>query len=274
MPPLPAVPNCAARWSIQAVTNDGPDGDRGVERVVPGHERAAGADAVPRVGLAPEDPARRRALRLGLRAVLRAPRSPTTSARLFGVQPMSGTVRIGSPPAARVSARNRSAAEPKGSALGVGVVLRDVHEEPVHPLVRRVVLPVVAGHRVPAPAPHGPLQLRGLRRRPEVHAEDLRVHRPPVERRVDRDRHRPADRRRGRRPRARQEPDVVDVDRRLVPPGGILEPEPVPAPGRKARAPRTAPSPSPSSRRESSPLRRSPRARPTRRGSRRSGSPP
>ena len=24
MPPLPAVPNCATRWSIQAVTNEGP----------------------------------------------------------------------------------------------------------------------------------------------------------------------------------------------------------------------------------------------------------
>ncbi len=50
-----------------------------------------------------------------------ATEKPQSFCRAFGVQPMSGTVRIGSPPAARVSVRNRSAADPSGRAPGLAL---------------------------------------------------------------------------------------------------------------------------------------------------------
>ncbi len=45
---------------------------------------------------------------------------PQWRTRSFGVQPISGTVRIGSPPAASVSSTKMSAVEPSGSVPGSG----------------------------------------------------------------------------------------------------------------------------------------------------------
>ncbi len=70
----------------------------------------------------------------------------------------------------------------------IGIVVRDVLEEPVAGAVAGVVLPVVARGRVAAPAPHRQLQLRSEILVGEVHPVDVRADRMAVGAGVDAER--------------------------------------------------------------------------------------
>ena len=209
----------------------GADGDGGVRRVVARDLRPARENAVAGVGAAPVGVAAGAALGLGLGAVL-----------LHREAPADRTVP-GDPADERHRQEHLAAGvqglvdehvggRVVGQTLRVGIVFGDVQEEPVHGPVAGVGEPRVARGVIAAPAAHREAGRIELGRLAEADPVDERVDGPAVGGRIDTDGN---GRGFGWRAGAFGDEDVVDIHRRLVATGTVLQAEAVHHAGRQAQ---------------------------------------